>query len=65
MLSDRCLPCLSVKLVYCLQTVGWITKCHLAWRQALAQATRFVFFGKKSMQHLSEKTQFLGFLFPK
>ena len=25
MLSDRCLPCLSVTLVYCGQTVGWIT----------------------------------------
>jgi len=24
MLSDRCLPCLSVTLVYCGQTVGWI-----------------------------------------
>ena len=24
MLSDRCLSCLSVTLVYCGQTVGWI-----------------------------------------
>ena len=38
---------------------GWFTS-----DQVIFLTTFCVFFGKKSMQHLSEKTQFLGFRFP-